>query len=513
MAGATYKITPNLTAYGDFTVANRAPTPLELECSNPATPCLIDNSLVGDPSLQQVVSYTGEAGLRGHFDIADGQFNWTLGGYRALNTDDILNVSSPIIIGHGFFQNVGDTLRQGIEADASYTRDRWKLYANFTSVDATFRNSLTLSSPDNPFADANGNIFVVPGDHLPGIPDFRLKLGGEYQITDPWKFGADLNVFGSQWIVGDESNQNPKVPAYWVVNLHSSYKLSDNVEVFGLVQNLFDQHYYTLGSFAPIGSVPFLNLTDSRSFLPGMPFAAYVGVKGTLPPEGPVFAPGPSRPIFTKAPPAGISSPVDWTGIYLGVNGGFSFGGSEWSDSVAGTSSGNFGTTGFVFGGTVGANYQVGSLVFGVEGDGDWADASGSGTFTNSSLCPGGCLTNNTWLATVRGRAGYAFDRLLVYGTAGAAFGDVRANFSNNPVSSVTKTGWAAGAGVEYALDPHWSAKAEYLFVDLGNGSCTTDCAIRNPNGPALIPSVSVRFNESLVRAGIDYKFASELAD
>ena len=79
-----------------------------------------------------------------------------------------------------------------------------------TYVDATFLNALTLQSPFNPFADANGNIFVVPGDHLTGIPDFRFKLGAEYQITNPWKFGADLNVIGSQWLVGDESNQNPK---------------------------------------------------------------------------------------------------------------------------------------------------------------------------------------------------------------------------------------------------------------------------------------------------------------
>ena len=76
-------------------------------------------------------------------------------------------------------------------------------------------------------------------------------------------------------------------------------------------------------------------------------------------------------------------------------------------------------------------------------------------------------------------------------------------------MSSATKAGWTAGAGVEFALDSNWSAKAEYLFIDLGDGSCTTDCAIQNPNGPALIPNVAVRFNESLVRAGIDYKFGS----
>ena len=510
MAGATYKLTPNLTVYGDFAVANRAPTPLELGCSDPVQPCLIDNALVGDPPLQQVVTYTGEAGLRGHFDIAKGLLNWTVGGFRALNTDDIINVSSPIP-GHEFFQNAGNTLREGIEASATYKQDRWNIYANYTYVDATFQNALTLQSPFNPFADANGNIFVVPGDHLTGIPDFRFKLGAEYQITDPWKFGADLNVVGSQWIVGDESNQNAKIPAYWVVNLHSSYKVSENVEVFGLVRNLFDQHYYTYGTFFDVTTAPYLNLTDPRTFLPGMPFAAYLGVRGTLPSAAPAIASG-SPSVVTKAAPvgwAGTPSPViDWTGIYLGFNAGYSFGGSDWTDSVTGSSTGNFGTSGFVFGGTLGANYQVGSLVFGVEGDGDGADASGFGTFTAANLCAGGCLTNNTWLGTLRGRAGYAFDRFFAYGTAGAAFGDVRANFSNGAVSSAIKAGWTAGGGVEVALDRHWSAKAEYLFVDLGNGSCTADCTIANANGPPLIPDVAVKFQESVVRGGVNYRFA-----
>ena len=281
MIGATYKLTPNLTLYGDYAIANRAPTPLELGCSDPLRPCLIDNALVGDPNLQQVVTYTGEAGLRGRFDIAKGELNWTLGAYRAINTNDIIDVASPIP-GYELFENGGDTLRQGIEANASYKRDRWTAYANYTSVDATFRNYLTLSSPFNPFADANGNIQVVPGDHLTGIPDYRFKAGAEYQIADPWKFGADLNIIGSQYLVGDESNQNPKVPAYWVVNLHSSYKVSKHVELFGLVKNLFDRHYYVYGTFFDVTSFPYLNLTDPRTFVPGMPLAAYLGVRATL---------------------------------------------------------------------------------------------------------------------------------------------------------------------------------------------------------------------------------------
>ncbi len=203
MVGATYKLTSNVTLYGDFAETNRAPTPLELACSDPQRPCLIDNALVGDPNLQQVVTYTFEAGLRGHFGIGSGQMNWNVGAYHALNINDIINVASPLP-GHEFFQNAGNTLRQGVEASANYQWDRWNIYANFTYVDATFQNALTLSSPFNPFADANGNTFVTPGDHLTGIPDFRFKAGAEYQITKVWKFGADLIVTGSQYLVGDE---------------------------------------------------------------------------------------------------------------------------------------------------------------------------------------------------------------------------------------------------------------------------------------------------------------------
>jgi iron complex outermembrane receptor protein len=507
MVGATYKITPNLTVYGDFAESNRAPTPLELGCADPVRPCLIDNALVGDPNLQQVVTYTFEGGLRGQFKIAQGQMSWSAGGYRALNTNDIISVASPII-GHDYFVNAGNTLRQGIEANVNYKQDRWNIYANYTYVDATFLNSLTLSSPFNPYADANGLIYVTPGDHLTGIPDFRFKLGAEYQVTNPWKIGADLNIVGSQWLVGDESNQNAKIPAYWVVNLHSSYKITDNIEVFGIVRNLFDQHYYTYGTFFDVTTAPYLNLTDPRTFLPGMPFAAYLGVRGTLPSTGVVFADA-APPVVTKSPAVGAAPPiVNWTGIYLGLNAGYTFGGSNWTDSVTGGSTGSFGTSGFVFGGTVGANYQLGSIVLGVEADGAWADASGFGTFTATPLCAGGCLTKSTWLSTVRGRAGYAFDRFLVYGTGGAAFGNVQANFSNDPVTSATEAGWAVGAGVEIAFAPNWSAKAEYLFVDLGNGSCSTNCAIADASGTPVVPNIAVKFNESIARGGVNYRFS-----
>jgi iron complex outermembrane recepter protein len=176
----------------------------------------------------------------------------------------------------GYFQNAAKTLRQGVEAKVAYKWERWNAYANYTFVDATYQNALTISSPNDPAADANGNIFVVPGDHIPAIPAHRFKAGAEYAVTDAWKVGADLNVTGSQYLIHDDSNQNPKVPAYAVVNLHSSYQATKNIEVFGMVNNLFNQRYYSAGTFTNTGGFTsntfggnnFLVLNDPRTFIP-----------------------------------------------------------------------------------------------------------------------------------------------------------------------------------------------------------------------------------------------------
>ena len=289
VVGVTYKLSPELTAYAGYSEANRAPTPLELGCSSPVHPCMIDNFLIADPPLNQVVSHTNEVGLRGKFKGADnkGQLTWSLGVFRTLLTDDIINIASSAIQGFGYFQNAGDTLRQGVEAKVDYKWDRWNAYANYSYIDATYRTALTISSPFNPVSNANGNIFVTPGDHIPGIPTHRFKAGAEYAITDAWKFGADFNFIGSQYLINDDSNQNPKVPAYWVVNLHSSYQMTKNIDIFGLVQNLFDQRYYSSGTFFnaggftsnTAGASSFLALNDARTFVPGIPLAAYLGLR------------------------------------------------------------------------------------------------------------------------------------------------------------------------------------------------------------------------------------------
>ena len=186
----------------------------------------------------------------------------------------------------------------------------------------------------------------------------------------------------------------------------------------------------------------------------------------------------------------------NWTGFYVGVNGGGAFGQSNWTAPPPAT--GNFTVDGGLVGGTVGANYQLGSVVFGVEADADWSNVTGT-TF-NTSCAGVGCETDSGWLATVRGRVGYAWDRFLAYGTAGGALANVQAAAGQFPFSSSTQVGWTAGAGVEYAFAPNWTAKVEYLFVDLANASC-------GPANCGAPTNTTVSLNENIIRGGINFKF------
>ena len=179
MIGGTYKITPELTAYAGYSEANRAPTPLELACADPARPCLIAAFLIADPPLKQVVSRTVEAGFRGTTELNIGTLGWKVGAFRATNADDILAIPSPELQGFGYFQNVGRTRRQGIEAQVNLTSKTLQLYASYALVDARFLDSLQVGS-NSPFADDDGNVQIVPGNRIPAIPRNRVKFGMDY---------------------------------------------------------------------------------------------------------------------------------------------------------------------------------------------------------------------------------------------------------------------------------------------------------------------------------------------
>jgi iron complex outermembrane recepter protein len=285
VVGFTYKILPELmTFYAGYSEANRAPTPLELGCSNPLRPCLLEGFLVSDPPLNQVVARTKEVGLRGNFNDAGGRGDWKLGLFRTDSESDIIQVAS-VLQGRGVFQNVPATRRQGIEAGVNYQTAQYLVYANYAMVDATYQFTGLLASPNNPSADANGDILVTPGKQIPGIPLHQIKGGVDYWVTPLFKLGTDVIWVSSQWYVGDDANQNIKLADYWVANLHGSYQLTKELQLYGVVNNLFNRKFATFGTYFDPQSV--INAvsnppTDHRTVTPAQPLSVYVGLRAKL---------------------------------------------------------------------------------------------------------------------------------------------------------------------------------------------------------------------------------------
>jgi iron complex outermembrane recepter protein len=283
--GLTYKIFPGLTVYASYADANRAPTPAELTCASAASPCSLANFFTGDPNLQQVVSHTIEAGVRGQFRPLEGTtVRSSIAYYRSTLDNDILFVNSPIQ-GRAFFQNVGTTLRQGVDLSLQAQTDRLLAWIAYSYIDATFQTGFTESSENNPGADANGNIQIQPGNRLPGIPRNLWKLGVDYKVTDAWSIGGTGVAASGQFLFGDEANLTPKTPAYLALNLHTSYQLTPHLQLFGLVENVLNTTYYTFATFSPTSSVPIVQVpgaTNTRSYSPAAPIAGTVGIRVTF---------------------------------------------------------------------------------------------------------------------------------------------------------------------------------------------------------------------------------------
>lgn len=277
-SGVTYQVTPAITAYASYAEANRAPTPGELACADPAAPCALAAFLVADPALSQVVSRTVETGLRGHFRLSPlaGRFQWKAGLFRTVNSNDILLVGTPTN-GFGYFTNAGKTRRRGIETSLAYRQARWSGAIAYSLIDATFRTPLQLSS-GSPSADANGMIAIIPGDRLPLVPRHRLTISADYAMTDHWRFGGDFRIQSGFYLEGDGSNQQPPMPGYYTLNLHSSWEIRDGLELSAEVENITGERYYTYGAFTQLDGLPanFSTLSNTRTYTPGVPRAGYV---------------------------------------------------------------------------------------------------------------------------------------------------------------------------------------------------------------------------------------------
>jgi iron complex outermembrane recepter protein len=292
--GFTYNITTSVNAFVGWAINNRAPTASEIECSSQQEPCLLPAGLAGDPpTLKQVVSHSYEAGLRGAFaaglDPSAGRYTWNVSVFRTDNENDIYAVFIPDSINTGYFTNVGSTRRQGVDADFKFESHGFHAYAQYSYVDATFESAFTESSSSNPFADAEGNIQVMPGDRIPGVPLHRFKAGADYELLRGWRLGASVIVVSPQFYLGDESNQNPEIPGYHVFDLYTNYQVTRWLELFGTIDNLFNEKYATFGVYSdPTGigapGVPPNGVTngpgvDNRFLSPAAPFSFFAGFR------------------------------------------------------------------------------------------------------------------------------------------------------------------------------------------------------------------------------------------
>ena len=188
------------------------------------------------------MAHTIKLGLRGHFAPYDhAQVTWSVSAYRTNLDDDIIFAQSTVR-GAGFFQNVGSTRRQGFE-------------------------HLRGIKPKQSGGRADGNIIVVPGDQLPGIPANILKLGVQYEVMDKWTVGITAVATSGQYLFGDEANLTKRLPGYFLLNLNTSYQVTPKVGLFALVQN----------ASVPIVQVP--GATNTRRYNIGAPIAAYGGLK------------------------------------------------------------------------------------------------------------------------------------------------------------------------------------------------------------------------------------------
>jgi outer membrane receptor protein involved in Fe transport len=263
------------TFYAGYSEASRAPSPVELTCADEDDPCRLPNAFVADPPLTQVVAKTFEAGLRGEW--SDGR--WHAGLFRTTNDDDILFVSAGALTNEGFFDNVGETRRDGFEANLVGTageRLTWSL--DYTYLDATFREDFSVMSPNHPAA-VDGEIEVESGDRLPLIPEQLLKAGIRFAFSDAFTLGADVVASSGAYFRGDEGNLLDELDGYSVVNVRAEYRFGQRASLFLAIDNLLDAEYETFGVFGEADDVLGDEFDEPFFVGPGAPRAAWIGVR------------------------------------------------------------------------------------------------------------------------------------------------------------------------------------------------------------------------------------------
>ncbi|MFJ5444806.1 TonB-dependent receptor domain-containing protein [Methylobacillus methanolivorans] len=351
--GGTWQVNPKLNVYSNWAQGTRVPSVVELGCAFDSTPvamgtdtggnpifvprslaqnraCSLPTTLSGDPYLPQIRAQTLDIGMRGRWGD---YIEWNVGAYRTDLKDDIYMIGYPG--NRNFFDTVGDTKRQGLEAGIAAAFDKWKFKLNYALTEATFQNSFWMPANDNSSSveeffgnrDYSRRIRVNPGDRMPGVPLHNLNASVSYQITSAWQIGMTAVAHSFAYVRGNENNEhetgvtlydtvrgsngaltqiarrpttNPgTTPGYVVFNLQTSYRLNSEWTLGLRVNNIFDREYFTAGRLGRNPFSPSINGAigpsgynhNSNDWLmtnflaPGAPRAAWISLSYEFDPQ------------------------------------------------------------------------------------------------------------------------------------------------------------------------------------------------------------------------------------
>jgi outer membrane receptor protein involved in Fe transport len=298
-AGVTIGLSSASTLYAGYSEGSRAATSIELGCADPEEPCKLPNAMAGDPPLDQVVTRTVEAGVRGSRRGVE----WSAGVFRAQNRDDILFVMSEQT-GFGYFKNFGRTRRQGVELSANTRIGRATIGTGYTFLRATFESDEEVNGESNSTNEEalegepgmEGLIEIEAGDRMPLIPQHLLKLFADVVVTDRFSLDVELLGAGGVYARGNENNDHEpdgvyylgegRTEGYAIVTLGGRYQLRPWMHLIGQISNLFDRDYATAAQLGPAG------FTAAGNFI-ARPFPA---VDGEFPGRHTTFL-GPGAPL------------------------------------------------------------------------------------------------------------------------------------------------------------------------------------------------------------------------
>lgn len=236
-----------LTLYGSVGAAFRAPAVIELACADEADPCPLPFALGDDPPIDAVKATTFEVG--GQLIVGSAILSGS--AYRTDVRDDIiLSASDSAPAGStidGFFSNLDKTRREGVELSVQlFVNGGHSLYANYAYTKATYQSVADIFSIREDFGGVNQ---VQPGDQIPLVPSHQVKVGGSFRLPAGFFTGADGRYIGSQYLRGDEANEEPKLDGYFVADGRLGWHGGHGWEITAVVNNLFQKKYAAFGTF------------------------------------------------------------------------------------------------------------------------------------------------------------------------------------------------------------------------------------------------------------------------